>query len=537
MSLVATLGDLIKGCPRNIKRRLLRDILLILFVSTGAILALVLVQGVKTKRTLSSAIIAEASKKVAKHYHSFTEPLNNMMLLLGKWGEAGLMNLDPPELLAAQFQALMEIQPLIRAISLADTNKNETELFHHHDQWVLQQYHQNKSSTSRWVNGNIVVVDEQPDSEYNPASTTWYRGAMTLSREKQFFVSEPHTLKVADESGITASIRWQKRDNPDEVFISTISFTLKDLMLFMKQLEISASGKILLLQKNGTLLTNLKINDLYSEKTSSHKEDSLSAQLLKTTAQKLDESHGRTLQLHSFRNKDQTWWLGLRPLMERKGDVWVGVLIPEKDIFNDFRRQWQRFGMAAGSILLLASVMTISLVRRYSHQLKDLPQQHIGSHSYLNEIETLINAGESTTLEFKSTMRTNLKTGKTGKEIELAWLKGVVAFMNSDGGILLIGVNDDGEICGIDADNFANEDKCRLHFKNLLNSHIGAEFSRFIHLKNFTIRNRTILVIECERVRRPVFLRVGSNEDFFIRSGPSNMKLSMSQMIKYLAER
>jgi hypothetical protein len=65
---------------------------------------------------------------------------------------------------------------------------------------------------------------------------------------------------------------------------------------------------------------------------------------------------------------------------------------------------------------------------------------------------------------------------------DLAWLKAVVGFMNSDGGILLIGVSDDGEILGLDADNFANEDKCRLHFKNLINTYIGVEFTRFISL-------------------------------------------------------
>jgi hypothetical protein len=116
------------------------------------------------------------------------------------------------------------------------------------------------------------------------------------------------------------------------------------------------------------------------------------------------------------------------------------------------------------------------------HQLKDLPQQHVNMHSYRNEIRNLIRAGESSSLEFKSTMRTNLKNEKPGKEIELAWLKAVVGFMNSDGGILLIGVSDDGEILGLDADNFANEDKCRLHFKNLINTHIGVEFTRFISL-------------------------------------------------------
>ena len=71
----------------------------------------------------------------------------------------------------------------------------------------------------------------------------------------------------------------------------------------------------------------------------------------------------------------------------------------------------------------------------------------------------------------------------------------------------------------------------------MLNTHIGAEFTRFIHLKIVTIKESTILIVECERVRRPVFLSMGKQEDFYIRSGPSSMKLSMSQMVKYLGER
>lgn len=109
--------------------------------------------------------------------------------------------------------------------------------------------------------------------------------------------------------------------------------------------------------------------------------------------------------------------------------------------------------------------------------------------------------------------------------------------MNSDGGILLIGVADDGRILGTAGDQFENEDKCRLHFKNLLNTHIGAEFTRFIHLKIVALQEKTILIVECERVRRPVFLSIGKQEDFYIRSGPSSMKLSMSQMVKYLGAR
>ncbi len=218
-------------------------------------------------------------------------------------------------------------------------------------------------------------------------------------------------------------------------------------------------------------------------------------------------------------------------------DIWLAVIIPERDISQDIRKRWLNAGLFSGLILLAGIIMAATLVRRYSYQLKELPQQHISLVNAKNETLRLIQAGESSTLEFKSTMRTNLRSGKVGKEIELAWLKSVVAFMNSDGGILLIGVEDNGNIIGLEQDNFANEDKCRLHFKNLINTHIGAEFSRYILLKIQEIDDKQIMVIECERVRQPVFLMVGKNEDFLIRSGPSSTKLTMSQMVAYLRDR
>jgi predicted HTH transcriptional regulator len=110
-------------------------------------------------------------------------------------------------------------------------------------------------------------------------------------------------------------------------------------------------------------------------------------------------------------------------------------------------------------------------------------------------------------------------------------------FMNSEGGTLLIGVNDDSGLEGIEADGFESDDKCRLHLKNLLNQHIGAEFSRYIDCDLQTINGKTIVVITCEKVSGPVFLAVGKNEDFFIRSGPSSIRLSMSKMVKYLQQR
>lgn len=536
MSIISTFFDLLKAGPRNIKRRLLRDVLLILFITSGAIVSFSMFQGVKTQREISTTIINEANKSVRHHFQAFLEPLGLTLNLLAKWGEAGLLQHDDTKLLATQFQALMEVFPATHAITIANADSFAIRLSRDNDQFVITEHRNGTEYVFHWKNRTISDKREKTERSYSAGNTVWFRGAISGTSESGYFLSEPHTLEVSNVTGVIASRKWSVEGHPESVMVAAISFTMKELMSFMAQFEITLNDRTLLLEKDGTLLSNFRHNSLLSNKKNTSR-PAISKELLGKVTEILARNNSQTDQAISLKYQKETWWLGLSPLLEDKDDIWVAVLIPEEDIFTDLQKQWQRFALLVGSILLCGIVMTVFLVRRYSHQLKDLPHQHVNMHSYENEINNLIRAGESTSLEFKSTMRTNLKTGKAGKEIELAWLKAIVSFMNSDGGILLIGVADDGEILGLDADKFANEDKCKLHFKNLLNAHIGAEFTRFISLKVVSIQEKSILIIECERVRKPVFLSVGKNEDFFIRSGPSNTKLSMSQMVKYLSER
>ena len=66
--------------------------------------------------------------------------------------------------------------------------------------------------------------------------------------------------------------------------------------------------------------------------------------------------------------------------------------------------------------------------------------QYLRTH---RNAEALIKQGESKTLEFKSTLRWNLKEDRKDKRVTFAALKTIAAFLNTEGGDLLIGVADD----------------------------------------------------------------------------------------------
>lgn len=68
------------------------------------------------------------------------------------------------------------------------------------------------------------------------------------------------------------------------------------------------------------------------------------------------------------------------------------------------------------------------------------------------DVRSLIEAGESAVVEFKSTARHNLHTAARDDAITWAIVKTIAAFMNTHGGTLLVGVDDRGHPVGIESD-------------------------------------------------------------------------------------
>jgi len=148
-------------------------------------------------------------------------------------------------------------------------------------------------------------------------------------------------------------------------------------------------------------------------------------------------------------------------------------------------------------------------------------------------IEELILQGESSKLEFKSTVRKNLATGEKDPRMEKAVLKTIVAFLNSRGGTLLIGVADSGEIIGSDEDTFENRDKMLLHLNHLIENKIGKQYLPYIHYFLVDFDGKSVIRVDCAISDSPVFLIEGKEQTFFVRSGPSSIDLHGMDLLKY----
>lgn len=145
--------------------------------------------------------------------------------------------------------------------------------------------------------------------------------------------------------------------------------------------------------------------------------------------------------------------------------------------------------------------------------------------------------GEGDFVEYKSTLRWDIRAGKTSQAVERACLKTIAAFLNTSGGVLLIGIRDDGSVEGVETDRFPNEDKFLLHLWTLIRTCLGRDVSPYILTRLEKRDEKTICVVRCTRSSRPVFLRQpGFNEEFYIRVGPGSAAMDISEALRYIAD-
>jgi predicted HTH transcriptional regulator len=123
-----------------------------------------------------------------------------------------------------------------------------------------------------------------------------------------------------------------------------------------------------------------------------------------------------------------------------------------------------------------------------------------------------------------------------------AVLKTVAAFLNTEGGDLLIGVADDRAIVGIDRDQLESDDKFMRHLAQAVRNGLGDRAGTCIDPKTQIVQGKTVCVVSCQRSPEPVFLKWKGMEssaggDFFVRSGPSTVKLPTDSASAYIRTR
>lgn len=169
----------------------------------------------------------------------------------------------------------------------------------------------------------------------------------------------------------------------------------------------------------------------------------------------------------------------------------------------------------------------------------------VGTAARLGEsISKFIEAGESTVVEFKSTGRKNLHTGDKDPNIEWGVIKSVAGFMNKQGGVVLVGVADDGKVIGIEEDfpllgSKQNTDGWELWLTAALTTALGKSAATDVDVAYATIADRTIASLAVKPASQPVFATPAKTGKpaFLVRINSSTQELSGHDIFDYKAKR
>lgn len=154
-------------------------------------------------------------------------------------------------------------------------------------------------------------------------------------------------------------------------------------------------------------------------------------------------------------------------------------------------------------------------------------------------LEQLIEAGESQVVEFKSSLRWDVRQQQVNKGLEKVVAKTVAGFLNAEGGTLVIGVADDGTVLGIqpDMDSTGRSDRDGYEQKliQVLEGHLGTAMLQNLRIRFDTYDGRTACIVDVDASPQPAFLKDGTGREFYARIGNTTRSFDLQGAHEYIS--
>lgn len=164
-----------------------------------------------------------------------------------------------------------------------------------------------------------------------------------------------------------------------------------------------------------------------------------------------------------------------------------------------------------------------------------------------SDLINIIKAGENSEVEFKTTLRYDMREKKVNKKLEEVVLKTIAAFSNRSGGTLIMGVDDEMNIIGLDNDyktlKNGTKDEFELQIRNLVNNAYGIQFAtNNLNIEFPEVEDVEICTVEIKPGLEPIYSEVtdkngNRSKKFYVRSGNSSQEVPLDEIAQYINDR
>jgi hypothetical protein len=162
---------------------------------------------------------------------------------------------------------------------------------------------------------------------------------------------------------------------------------------------------------------------------------------------------------------------------------------------------------------------------------------HVDSIQY--NWKDIILKGENDNVEFKSSLRWDFKINQINKELEFVIAKSISSFLNSKGGKLFIGIDDEGNTLGLENDykilgKKQNKDGFSLKLQDVINNYLGKEFHQFVTIQFDMVDKKEICIVIIIPSDKPVYVKKNNTDEFYIRASASSQPMNMKESHAYI---
>ncbi|PVB61511.1 ATP-binding protein [Labrenzia sp. 011] len=156
-------------------------------------------------------------------------------------------------------------------------------------------------------------------------------------------------------------------------------------------------------------------------------------------------------------------------------------------------------------------------------------------------IPDLMKQGETNRVEFKASLRWDMKENHVNRGLEKVIAKTLAGFFNADGGHLLIGVDDDGRPLGLDKDlatlKSPDLDSFERTVNDIVSKDLGGDLCPYIHTVFTQVEDKDVAMIIVSSAPRAVYLEENNASVFYLRSGNSTRRLDVREAVNYANKR
>jgi hypothetical protein len=508
------------------------------------------------KNYLAHATMNDKVERLVGNANNVLQPIAMNLTIIEDWGMQNLIDLDDQESLYSRFRPMLEHLPLVSSMMILKASTPSFFMYRQDSTWQFQ-------------NSNIDSLDNLalPWKNFNRDSTqgstseysNFERFANSISRLDQnkknghsIMWTSAYNMPFLQDSVISGVVKWNADSIDSTEIVIALNVKTSSIIEMMSKLPVEESERHFLVNKYGTEIGLLTANPIgipsMPENVAILERDTNYNALIDSALFKWKNEAKFSKEPFELIVDGTSWWSKFRAINKNNESIVLGLIISQNDLLHDFQKK-RNSSIAIIVIILLAGGTLVFLYSRFYRNPANIFANQDGAYPLSDQdLKSLIKSGESSTLEFKSSLRWDFNKNEVNKRLQDVILKSIAAFSNSHGGQLFIGINDDGDILGLENDYASlkknDKDYFELHLRNLINNAYTIGYAtNFITLYFPTIAGKEICIIVISEGDEPLFtMSTDKNgtklEKFYIRSGNASREFDqMSEVFAYINKR